>query len=398
MTITAQFSNKKLIEIPYPLMLRTFVTLLRTQPLILRSMVGYDVPDHITPYIGKNYSLPVIPEYVFLKDSFFQLMTRRVVLVTGYDITLNLYIEKCTFLNVSSSGNGGAIYYSNGGNCFMNGICGDSCYTQGTSDSFQFAYVVTVDGKTNGIQYATISRCPFIPNGRCYTLYLYYGIQTIEGLNISKSNLYTNCIQMTNGNKLNITFSSFVSNDMYNYLFYHNNANYQGNHYFQNNNWIGNKNSLGATSSVMFFTGVATNVFERNTFMQNQGIQFNVQTAASYGGVILVFCSIANPSFSLSTGTGKFLASTDIGGSFLMNTIAVTSGLITNTYALSHIVTAVCQADVPAYTPSSTNYSLSELCVPNPSPTECNIPSSQSQEVLHSMITIIRLTLLHALF
>jgi hypothetical protein len=88
-----------------------------------------------------------------------------------------LLVESTSFSSCStSSGNGGAIYFSNsGGQCVLYEVCGyDCCSTNTGSSSGQFVYIVVNNAASskNYINYSSISRCVNENSGSHHMMYL----------------------------------------------------------------------------------------------------------------------------------------------------------------------------------------------------------------------------------
>jgi ribosomal protein S8E len=102
-----------------------------------------------------------------------------------------LLIESTSFFACkTSSGNGGAICFSNtgSGQCVFNKMCGyDCCLTSGLRGQFSYTYVRNDAISKNNINYSSITRCVNEISDTLYTLAHYKGKQCYTSINISNN-------------------------------------------------------------------------------------------------------------------------------------------------------------------------------------------------------------------
>ena len=95
-----------------------------------------------------------------------------------------LLIESTSFFSCkTSSGNGGAIYFSNenNGQCVLHEICGyDCCTTSGDKGQFTWIFANNAASSKNYFEYSSIARCVSESSSSWYTILLYYAIMTVS--------------------------------------------------------------------------------------------------------------------------------------------------------------------------------------------------------------------------
>jgi len=332
-------------------------------------------------------------------------MNRRVVSISNLDFQVNLYVYKCTFINVSSPSNFGIIYFVALGDAKLKMVCAYQCHS---FSNYNFGYILS--SNNTGIisfDHLSVNKCPGYSIGNSYVLSTGNSLVSIQSLNLTQSHgISSHCLFLSSPYSAQMNFSTLTHNSINGNNYCFNFLSRQSSQIItQNTNFIHNSASSGV---VVFANGDGNVIFNDCIFSNNQGTLFYVHSSTN-GFLILLYCSIAHrlsgTGFSSAGGSGKFIASTDIGGSYLMNTFVFTEGSITRSYALSMLHTAACNADIPAFTPAPTNISLSDLCdqqtppqsIPL-SPTECFIPSKvNAADYSMRMLTVIGFSIIHFL-
>jgi len=333
-----------------------------------------------------NVFYPPIPENVQIFDSMFDSLTERAITVFT-DRKRNLYLERSTFINISSPDNTGAIYYQHKGMTFVSFVCGSDCYTQSSTGSHQFAYFVTSSSSNISIFQSTITKCPGIAGSRNYPLYLGNGFEEINGLNLSSisgiSNYASLTIAPTEVSRVAFTNIAIIS------LSGHYSVQVNPNHFksnsFHNVNIIAN---IGATSSlIIWVTGESQTIFERSVFTNNVGRLFYSSTG-TYGSFIIV------DSFVSHFNSGTTLTTTNGAGKIQLLSFTINANSATPSLALEHLNTALCYAQIP-FNISQYYEPLSALCLPPTPPQTLPQPPtncfSNPQEVqLINLFTVLR--------
>jgi hypothetical protein len=163
----------------------------------------------------------------------------------------SVYVSNCLFKSItSSSGNGGALYYSsvtyslvestsffscktsngNGGAIYsgsissgsvLHGVCGyDCCSTYASNPYYQFAYIYVSNSDTqkNYVNYSSITRCVNENSNSYYTLHLYYSLIFCQSVNSSLNKCYSCsgifCAPYSTSRFItcSLTYSSFTDN------------------------------------------------------------------------------------------------------------------------------------------------------------------------------------------
>jgi hypothetical protein len=133
-----------------------------------------------------------------------------------YSTSTYFLVESTSFFSCkTSSGNGGAIYFSNGnGQCVLYGICGYDC-TSSSGVHFAYTNVYNTVSSKNYLNYSSISRCVNV--NPWYTLYLGNGNIRCPSVNMSMNKDYGRsiyCYPCASSNYLtcSLTYSSFTDN------------------------------------------------------------------------------------------------------------------------------------------------------------------------------------------
>jgi hypothetical protein len=126
----------------------------------------------------------------------------------------------------TSSGYGGAIYFSNtnNGQSILYEVCGYDCFTTYTNPYYQFAYIQVnyAASRKNYFNYSSISRCVNTNSNSWYTLYLYGGNVFCPSVNFSLNKCYYQTIYFnpysdSNSVTCSFSFSSFADNTITQY-------------------------------------------------------------------------------------------------------------------------------------------------------------------------------------
>ena len=121
------------------------------------------------------------------------------------------------------------------------------------------------------------------------------------------------------------------------------------------------------------FRSWADTLFSACIFYNNKGVLLSqLSSNGAYGVITLIFCVISHSNGQLTSvsGGGKFTITTNIGGSAYVNLVTLTLTMLTETLAITHLNTANCIADIPAFQPIPSPSQLEVISLP-PSPTEC---------------------------
>jgi hypothetical protein len=105
----------------------------------------------------------------------------------------HLLIESTSFFTCkTSTGNGGAIYFSNtnDGQCVLHEVCGYACGTEGSYGLFAYIQVNDSILCKNHINYSSVARCTFEVSNSYRTLHLYNGKICCPSVNISMNKCY----------------------------------------------------------------------------------------------------------------------------------------------------------------------------------------------------------------
>jgi hypothetical protein len=108
------------------------------------------------------------------------------------DSATSFLIEFSSFFSCKTSGNGGAIYFTNSGaQSVLYGLCGNDCCTT-NSKSYQFAYIRVKDDASskNCVNYSSIARCVNGISGSGDTMRLVYGKIYCPSINSSMNKCY----------------------------------------------------------------------------------------------------------------------------------------------------------------------------------------------------------------
>jgi hypothetical protein len=163
-----------------------------------------------------------------------------------------LYISNCLFRSITSSSNGGALYYSDSGTYFLiestsffscktsasygaiyiyisNGqsvlhkVCGFNCSTT-NSNSYQFAYIYVYNNALykNYVSYSSVASCVAQQSNAHYTLYLDWGNIYFPSVNMSLNKCYHRtvyCLPSGDSNSFtcSFTYCSFADNTLTGY-------------------------------------------------------------------------------------------------------------------------------------------------------------------------------------
>jgi hypothetical protein len=130
-----------------------------------------------------------------------------------------LLVESTSFFSCkTSSGVGGAIYFSNSNNgqCVLYELCGyDCCLTHSNYPQFIYIYMKTDISKKNHLNYSSVSRC--VNENSYQTLCLYYGNIRCPSVNISNNRCYGDSIlcypsSISNSVTCSYSYSTFEDN------------------------------------------------------------------------------------------------------------------------------------------------------------------------------------------
>jgi len=318
--------------------------------LMLRSINESCFPSG--PFQLYNMPYPFMPEIVLIVGSTFVSMTKRAISVF-VDEKKHLYLEKSTFINVSSPENYGAIYYCHKGHTFLTFVCAFRCFTQSSTGSFQFAYL-SADLSTNITFFMTsISECPGISGSRNHPLLLNNGFLEVCGLNLSaiKGILNHGSITAYPTEVSRVAFSNIAKIEISNMYSLYYSSNHLKSNYFHNINFVANLLPI-FDYYLIYINGTSNTIFERSVFTNNIGWLFCFSTTGM-GSLVVVDSFVSHSSsYYLSWGSRVFISS------YKIHTGSATPSLI-----LEHLHTALCIAQQP-YNVSKYYDLLSPECIP----------------------------------
>jgi hypothetical protein len=144
-----------------------------------------------TPLVPKEYTSREAPSdtYVYISNCLFNKCSSTNDGGALYSTSTYLLVEFSSFFSCkTSSGNGGAIYFSNtnSGECVFHRICGNNC-SSGSHGQFVRVYVKNVASSKNYVNYSSISRCVNENSNTYYTLRLDNGKIYCSSNNISNN-------------------------------------------------------------------------------------------------------------------------------------------------------------------------------------------------------------------
>jgi hypothetical protein len=126
----------------------------------------------------------------------------------------------------TSSGYGGAIYFSNtnNGQSILYEVCGYDCFTTYSNPCHQFAWIQVnyAASRKNYFNYSSITRCVNTNSNSWHTLYLYGGNILCPSVNVSLNKCYGETIRCdpysdSNSVTCSFSFSSFADNTVTQY-------------------------------------------------------------------------------------------------------------------------------------------------------------------------------------
>jgi hypothetical protein len=133
-----------------------------------------------------------------------------------------LLVESSTFFTCKTSGTGGAIYFSNSnsGQSVLREVCGNDCWTTGSSGSpFAYIYVKNDATSKNYINYSSITRCVNEGSGTWFITKFQNGRVCCLSVNSTmnriayRSGFYCNSFNDPNSVTGSLLYSSFTDNN-----------------------------------------------------------------------------------------------------------------------------------------------------------------------------------------
>ena len=286
------------------------------------------------------------------------------------DRNITLLVERCSFINISSVNEAGAIMFVSQGNFCMKTCCSYYCYAN--SGMYHFIYSVVPSTSSQDIFCSTVSRCPHKSISGSYCIYLSAGFSRISNWNLSynaspsTSYGFSIIARVT----LNLNFSTIYGNDMSQNLFYlsgNSNSDFQ----IKFSNFI--SNTCVSNSYYLLCLDYSNYVIERNIFGKNRGYLFYVP------GQRIVY---------LANVVCHYYGSGSIGNSYPFTYYSEVNGIVTGTHALEHIHTINCNAQMEYNEPTNNNVTFLPPPTPPrslyPPPTDCMMMTSS----LYSELTM----------
>jgi len=354
---------------------------------LFHSVLAYDTSYFLNAPVqvsSDNARFPINTEDMWIFQSMFSHFVSRAISLYQLDFELRLMIEECTFYNVSSRENGGAIYFYNAyGGYSLKKTCANSCFTSSISGSYQFGYFYAKDTAPAEFLLCSLTKCPGISGGRYNPIYFHRGRHNNQNSNIS--HIY-GCY---NYGCLRIDACS-IGNFSYNTVFNCSCSTYPlidiyilGSFYKINNyNFV--SNSVGAKTNFLIDMNVLSSqnvLIENSVFYKNFGILIRLLNS----GYITFDKSVLMHQDTLTSGSSITINT-------FLNTITTIN--ITSTLPIVHWNTELCPAQ---YT---SQVSEEEIQTPHqtipPPPTECEFPSNNQAQILN--IQAIYLITLHLWF
>jgi hypothetical protein len=239
-------------------------------------------------------------------------------------------VESSSFFSCkTSSGYGGAIYFSNtnNGQSVLYNVCGYDCRT---NSHYQFAFMYVKDDASskNYVNYSSIIRCVSEISGSHYVLYLAYGKICCPLVNISMNKCQhypgINCVPYSDSNYVvcSLSYSSFIDNNAFGYICFQLWRDYSKIEMKSCNilrNTQGNLGSIG-----IFYTN-GNIIFEDSCILENNA---NIIFYVEYSYSIL---TLANCTVDKTTSYGSFIIQNTVTKSFI--------------HALNHMSTRNCYAE-----------------------------------------------------
>jgi hypothetical protein len=127
-------------------------------------------------------------------------------------------VESSSFFSCKTSGNGGAIYFSNtnSGESVFNGVCGYDCCTTGSNNGqFIYTFVKNTNSNINYANYSSITRCVNENSGTHYSFCLWYGKIICTSVNSSMNKCFTRSGIYCETSSFNclLSYSTFANNN-----------------------------------------------------------------------------------------------------------------------------------------------------------------------------------------
>ena len=216
-----------------------------------------------------------------------------------------MIINDTTFYEcITSSGNGGAIFFLGGYNSQLNRVCGIKCF----GINGQFSYISPNSNYFNYLDYLSISECYNSSIGD-NSIYLNFGLQNINNLNSSfnKNKGYVGIILFYNPNKFLSYYCTFYNNSEIQYTIIHFQSGTGGN--LSNWNII---NNYGKDRGIIYIWSVHYKLIEC-IFINNKIVLLYIDS----GTLTLLNC-IINHQFEISTISNPIIEpfNTNIASSF----------------------------------------------------------------------------------
>jgi hypothetical protein len=272
-----------------------------------------------------------------------------------------MLVESSSFFSIRTSGqHGGAIFFSNsGGQCVLNEVCGYDCHSTYTSSSFgQFARinVYNVASSKNYVNYSSITRCINDITNSHRILFLCYGKNLCESVNISMNKCYYQtgfiCEPFVDSNYVTglLSYSSFVDNIATNSIcieFWRTGGNFE----IKSCNILRNTQANPGTYGMIITIG--------NLMIKNSCILENNATYI-YGQYSSYTITLSNCTVDLTSNNGKLLTQNTVTKSFIL--------------ALNHMSTRNCHSGydsvgvltpITPHPPSSNKQKVCYTCVLN---------------------------------
>jgi hypothetical protein len=257
-----------------------------------------------------------------------------------------LLVESSTFHSCqTSSGSGGAIYFSNsGGECVLHKVCGYDCYlTSSSNGQFAYIYVNNVASIKNYVNYSSITRCVTANSNSYETLRLYYGKIFCPSVNVSLNKCYYRsgiyCYPTIDSNSVtcSLSYSSFTDNiaTQSNCIqLWMGGANYE----IKSCNVLRNtQGSLGSRGT--FYT-------QGNVMIENSCILENVATYIFHASSYTI--TLSNCTVDLTSSNGNVIIQNTVTKSFILALNHISTGNCHSEYDSAGYLTPIIQSPSPS--------------------------------------------------
>jgi predicted outer membrane repeat protein len=172
-----------------------------------------------TEYSQQTGRLTSFSGKAYIKNSFFNGLSSTTnggsIYYSSTSSNLLMLVESSTFINSQATKNGGAIYFSNSGQFVMFKVCGYGCKSTSSNMHFDYIYVTDSISSKNEVHDSVI--CHTTQTSNHDLVYHRYGKVVVKQTNISSNSVYQISLQSypsSNGDSVasSISYSSFANN------------------------------------------------------------------------------------------------------------------------------------------------------------------------------------------